>query len=224
MTHGYQMKKTNLINWVYYLLYPVVLLLLMLLPNNQYSVMNDYAYVEQTNGSLSLALVNMATVMQIMCLAIMAVIGLLGLFTAKLHTNKLETIVAIIIGAIAFISNAVFYIAGIVSADSETQVVSWGNLLVFVLHMLFFFAYVALSIITVFRPYHAIEKEVNKEETPKSSSIEEAPLSDSMRRSIYRAEMSGFDKDRMRNYLKAKRDRGEISEAQYQEFMDQLKD
>lgn len=224
MTQGYQMKKTNLINWVYYLLYPVVLLLLMLLPNNQYSVMNDYAYVEQTNGSLSLALVNMATVMQIMCLAIMAVMGLLGLFTAKLHTNKLETIVAIIIGAIAFISNAVFYIAGIVSADSETQVVSWGNLLVFVLHMLFFFAYVALSIITVFRPYHAIEKEVNKEETPKSSSIEEAPLSDSMRRSIYRAEMSGFDKDRMRNYLKEKRDRGEISEAQYQEFMDQLKD
>lgn len=220
---GYQMNKKTLFLWIYVILYPALLLLLMLVPNNQYEVMNDYSYVEQTNGQLSLALMNMATVVEIMALAILIVLGVLGLLTAKLHTNRLETIVAIIVAFSAFVFHSTFYICGVIADNTIGDIshVTLGNLLVYVCHFFFLASFVYLSIRFVFRPYKEIEKEsLSKNESQQN--IESQEETEYEKRMKYRYEMKNFDKERMSRYLKEKYESGELSKEQYEQFMNDL--
>ena len=222
MFNDSELTKANKGVWIFFAAYPAVLLVLMTLPNNQYGIMAANQTVTGTADSVLPSLLNLTTVFQIMGLAILVVLGVLGLMTGHLQTNHMETVLDNILAGFVFVFHTIFFISALISGNQGNVIISFGNIITYTAHLLFYLGFICLSVFFVYRPYRQLLKKADEMDAEGDKIQQAYNEKVAAERDQYRQEMAGFDKEQMKAYLKEKLDQGQITQDQYEMFLRQL--
>ncbi len=207
----YQMKKQYYVPLGTMLFCCVLILVLFALPNSR------YAFISGTGPeNISTYIPMICTIGEIVLLSVLVALCFLELFTSKLFVYRLEISFDLVILLFSYILEILFVIFYKPTINSP----SMPYYLILVIFSLVLSLVVFCSFYFVYLPLHQIEKKA-KETEIRWKQISEKE--EEKKKSDIQKEISQIDtKEKMKEYLKAKYEAGDLSKEKYIEFLTDL--
>lgn len=215
--NDYQMKKQYFIPVLSIAVTCILMFLFFLLPTSRYSLLTIDGSLSSDSPWLYVSIVS--TVLEIVLFAILVVLCVLELFTSKLFVFRLELTFDLVLLLLALISETLFMVSfGHVGNPYN----GFPHYLSFILFLILSAVSLFLSVYFVYLPFHKIEKDAKRFEVRWNEM--ENQEKEGKEKEI-QSQMSFIDsKEKMKAYLKAKFEDGELSKEKYLEFLSELDD
>ncbi|MFA6829682.1 MAG: hypothetical protein WCR67_03145 [Bacilli bacterium] len=206
-----QLKKENYIPLIVLIASAVAMLLLLLIPHSQYSLLSE---MQALGDKENMPLVSMGTItiLVIVILGALLVLGTVSFFTLQIYFLRMEVIFLIAFFLIELICELMYCGIGIYSLSVTNNFFSYWNLVPVILNILSFVGFVIVSKKYILNPF--------KRKMAEMSSLEEEKTA--IEHEKYHKEVAGLNKSQMKNYLREKLENKEISPDEYSALIEEL--